>query len=152
MKNRIFTIALFAVTCCGSLQVKSEEGPAIAYESDGILHVVTATGHEVRVIRTKLKVGGFAISPDIDKVVFTPLSQKPDLYGGQLFLLQGANEPELLTHGPYYNKSQHPPEVYSDPDYAPDGDRVVFSIHSQPTGNLVEASGPFAVLELKTKR
>jgi hypothetical protein len=152
MKHTTFTIVLFAVTCCGSLQVKSEERPAIAYESDGILHVVTATGHEVRVMRTNLKIGSFAISPDIEKVVFTPLSQKPDLYGGQLFLLNDSSKPELLTRGPYYNKSRQPAEVYSDPDYAPDGNRVVFSIHSQPAGDLVEASGPFAVLELKTRK
>jgi hypothetical protein len=84
--------------------------------------------------------------------VFTPRSRKPDLYGGQLFLLKGSGNPELLTRGPYYNKSKRPAEVYSDPDYAPDGTRVVFSIHSQPTGDLMEASGPFSILELRTKK
>lgn len=57
MKNTIFAIVLFAVTCYGSLQVKSEEHPAIADQSDNILHVVTATGHKVRVMQTNLKIG-----------------------------------------------------------------------------------------------
>lgn len=77
-----------STVCCDllrELQVKSEEHPAIADQSDDILHVVTATGHKVRVMQTNLKIGGFAISPDIDKVVSTPLSQRPDLYGGQIF-------------------------------------------------------------------
>jgi hypothetical protein len=99
-----------------------------------------------------VKIGSFAISPNTEKVVFSPLSRKPELYGGQLFLLQHSSKPELLTRGPYYNKSKQPAEVYSDPDYAPDGNRVVFSIHSQPTGDLMEASGPFAVLDLRTRK
>jgi len=152
MKKTIFTIILFAVTCHGSSQAKSEERPALVYESDGILHVVTAAGRKLRVVWTNVKIGSFTISPDTEKVVFSPLSQKPDLYGGQLFLLQDSRKPELLTRGPYYNKSRRPAEVYSDPDYAPDGTRVVFSIHSQPRGDLMEASGPFAILELKTRK
>jgi hypothetical protein len=131
--------------------VKSGESPALAYESNGVLHVVTATGHNLQDMRTSLRIGSFAISPDAEAVVFTPLTRKPDVYGGQLFLLRDSSKLELLTHGPYYNKSRRPAEVYSDPDYAPDGSRVVFSIHSQPTGDLVEASGPFAIIELKTK-
>lgn len=152
MKNTIFAIVLFAVTCHGSSQAKSDERPAIAYEVGGALHFLTAAGNEVRVVRTHLKIGSFAISPDMTKVVFAPLSHKTDLYGGQLFLLNDSSKPELLTRGPYYNKSKRPAEVYSDPDYAPDGHRVVFSIHSQPTGDLVEASGPFAVIELETRK
>jgi hypothetical protein len=151
MKSAILTIVLFVLTCHGNLQVKSGESPALAYESNGVLHVVTATGHNLQDMRTSLRIGSFAISPDAEAVVFTPLTRKPDVYGGQLFLLRDSSKLELLTHGPYYNKSRRPAEVYSDPDYAPDGSRVVFSIHSQPTGDLVEASGPFAIIELKTK-
>ncbi len=152
MKSAILIIVLFALTCHGNLQVKSGEAPALTYVSNGGLHLVTATGHNLRVMRTSLRIGSFAISPDAQAVVFTPVPKNPDVYGGQLFLLRDSSNPELLTHGPYYNKSRRPAEVYSDPDYAPDGSRVVFSIHSQPTGDLVEASGPFAILELKTKK
>jgi WD40 repeat protein len=149
MKNTIFTIVLFAVTCHEGLPAKPDERPALVYESHGLLHVVTAAGRQVHVVRANAKIGSFTISSNTEKVIFTPLSQK--LYGGQLFLLQDSRKPQLLTRGPYYNKSRRPAEVYSDPDYAPDEKRVVFSIHSQPTGDLVEASGPFAVLDLRTK-
>lgn len=152
MKSAILTIVLFALTCHGNLQVKSGDVPAVAYESNGVVHTATATGHNLKAMTTSLSIGSFAISPDAGAVVFTPLPKKRDLYGGQLFLLRDSSKPELLTRGPYYNKSRRPAEVYSDPDYAPDGARVVFSIHSQPTGDLVEASGPFAILELKTKK
>lgn len=152
MKSAILTIVLFALTCHGNLQVKSGAAPAVAYESNGVVHTATATGHNLQAMTTSLRIGSFAISPDAEAVVFTPLPKKRDLYGGHLFLLRDSSKPELLTHGPYYNRSRRPAEVYSDPDYAPDGTRVVFSIHSQPAGDLVEASGPFAILELKTKK
>jgi hypothetical protein len=44
------------------------------------------------------------------------------------------------------------PEVYADPDFSPDGKCVVFAIHGQASGDLVEASGPLAILDLNTRR
>jgi len=152
MKSPILAAMLFALTCQGNLPVKPNESPAVVYENNGVLHVATATGRSLHVIQTTLKIGSFAISPDAETVIFAPLTARPDQYGGPLYLLRNSGKPELVTHGTYYNKSRRPPEIYSDPDFAPDGKRVVFSIHSQPTGDLVEASGPFAILELETKK
>jgi hypothetical protein len=60
----------------------------------------------------------------------------------------------LLTHGPYFNKwpNEGGPEVYADPEFSPDGKQIVFAIHGQTTGDLVEASGPLAILDLSTRR
>ena len=152
MKTAILASVVVVLACLGKVQGKSGNAPALAYESKGVVHIVTATGHELRTMRTTSRIGSFAISPDAETIVFTPRPDGSDLYGGNLFLLQDTSKPELLTQGPYYNKSRSPAEVYSDPDYAPDGNRVVFSIHSQPRGDLVEASGPFAILEMKTRK
>jgi hypothetical protein len=145
----LFTFALFS----GHLQERLESSPSMAYESHGVLYLVTASGQTLQTVKATPNIGSFAISPDAKNVLFTPLQKNPALYGGRLYLMHiSGTAPELLTRGPYYNKSSHPPEVYSGPDFSPDGTRAVFSIHSQPNGDLVEASGPFATLDIKTHK
>jgi hypothetical protein len=150
MKNAIFgfTLVVFAVFN-GHCQ-KSSGNPAIVYESHGVLHLMTASGQSLQTVNTNHKIGSFAVSRDAREILFTDLPRDPDGYGGQLYLIRRPGKPKLLTHGPYYNKRSAPPEVYSDPDFAPDGTEAVFSIHSQSQGDLMEASGPFATVEVTT--
>jgi hypothetical protein len=51
---------------------------------------------------------------------------------------------ELITKGFSYR----PREVYSDPEFSPDGNEVLFAIHSSSSGDAVMAAGPFAILSL----
>jgi hypothetical protein len=123
----------------------------VVYESDGSLFIATPSGRILKTLKTLPKAGTFAISGDKPKIVFAPLGKKPDSYGGQLYLLvPPSTTATRLTHGPYYNKSAGSSEVYSSPDFSPDGERVVFSVHSQSTGDVVEAAGPFATIDLQS--
>lgn len=132
-------------------QSSTVNAPAVAYESNGALFIATSSGHVLKTLKTVPRVGTFAISEGAQKIVFAPFGKKPDSYGGQLYLLVPPKSAATqLTHGPYYNKSAGSSEVYSNPDFSPDGKRVVFSVHSQSTGDVVEASGPFATIDLRS--
>jgi hypothetical protein len=132
-------------------QHESRNIPAIAYQNHGILRLVTISGDVLQTVKVNPSIGTFAISRDAKKVLFTPLPKDPTVYGGELFILHFSSSiPKRLSQGPYYNKSSRPVEVYSDPDFSPDGMRAVFSVHSQPSGDLMQASGPFAIVDLKT--
>ncbi len=152
MKKIVLSLASFIFfALCGYSQLKPKESPSVAYESQGIFHLATISGHILQALKVNPSIGTFAISRDAKRILFTPKPRNSRFYGGQLYLMQMSKPfPELRTHGPYYNKSRRPVEVYSDPDFSPDGMHAVFSIHSQPSGDLVEASGPFATFDLKT--
>jgi hypothetical protein len=150
---RSFTVLLFAAVCAYGQLKSSEvsERPAVAFVTRGVLHLATISGHILKTIKTAPEIGTFAIAPDAEKILFSSAGKTLNSYGGQLYLMSLSNPvAKLRTHGPYYNKKPRPQEVYSDPDFAPDGTRAVFSIHSQPSGDLVEASGPFATINLRT--
>ncbi len=101
-----------------------------------------------------LPIREFAVSPDVQRVVFVSFRDST-AYGGHLYLLTVATgKVERLTHGYYLDGLPEPgnPEVYADPDLSPDGRRMVFAIHGQANGDVVEASGPLAMLDLSTRR
>ncbi len=127
--------------------------PEIAYVQEGALHLVTRDGAVVSVVRAGVSIGTFTIAPDLSRVVFVPLGSS---YGGPLYLLT-LNDGRLrkLSRGLYW-----PPlpkvtdrEVYADPEFSPDGNSVVFAIRDIPRSggtDMVEASGPLAVMDVKT--
>lgn len=150
-----FTIRALTLLIFGSVaslaQSPTSNSPAVAYQSRGALSIATSSGHILKTLKTAPAIGTFAISRDAQQIVFAPVGKKPDSYGGQLYLLAPPKTAATrLTHGPYYNKSVGSTEVYSNPDFSPDGKQVVFSIHSQSTGDVVEAAGPFATIDLKS--
>ena len=119
---------------------------AIGYSTEGVLRITTESGRVLHSFETKPPIGDFAISPDGRSVVFSPFGTD---YGGPLYLMNVANgKTDLLVQDRYYVQG----EVYSDPDFSPDGERIVFAIHGRSKGDLVEASGPFAVIDLRTKK
>jgi hypothetical protein len=152
MKHTVLTLVFFVFGSVAALaQSTTSNSPAVAYQSRGVMFIATSSGRILKTMKTHPAIGTFAISRDAQRIVFAPLGKMPDSYGGQLYLLVPPKAAATrLTHGPYYNKSAGSSEVYSNPDFSPDGKRVVFSVHSQSTGDVVEAAGPFATMDLKS--
>jgi len=144
---RAFTLLLVAIVsmnaCWSQSPVLPKDG--VAYSLGGILTVKSASGETVRVIKTTMPIGTFAISPDGKSVVFAPLG--PERNGGPLYLLSLAtSKTRRLIHAPVYTKH----EVYADPAFSPDGKEIIFAIHAQSRGDAVVSAGPFAILNLRT--
>jgi hypothetical protein len=152
MKHTVLNLALLVFGSVAALaQSPTSNNPAVAYQSAGSLFIATSSGRILKTVKTVPAIGTFAISRDAQQIMFAPLGKKPDSYGGQLYLLVSPKTAATrLTHGPYYNKSARSSEVYSNPDFSPDGKQAVFSIHSQSTGDVVEAAGPFATIDLRS--
>lgn len=154
MKHTVLHLVLLVFVSVAALaQSPTSNGPAVAYQSGGSLFIATSSGRILKTLKAVPAIGTFAISPDARQIMFAPLCKKPDSYGGQLYLLVPPKTAVTrLTHGPYYNKSARSSEVYSDPDFSPDGKQAVFSIRSQSTGDVVEAAGPFATIDLRSRK
>jgi hypothetical protein len=134
--------------------IAASTSPDIAYTRDGVLYLATSAGDVVRTVKARLPIGRFTVSPDLTKVVFVPPGH--DLWGGPLYLLRlKSNDLRKLSGGPYWppgpDKGDH--EVHDDPEFSPDGVSIVFAVHNVPLSgetDVVEASGPLAVMELRT--
>jgi len=146
----MFTLACGLLLCVSAWsQQRIEDQPAIAYSNGAALYVATASGKTLNIARPAPPIGTFAFTPDAKQVLFAPLGRAR--YGGELYLLTlSTNKVGRLTHGPYYDKPGKSDEVYADPDVAPDGEQAVFAIRAQSSGDIVEASGPFAIITLAT--
>lgn len=119
---------------------------AVAYTDGGDLHLATQSGALLRAVQHKMHFVSFAVSSDAQRVIFS--SNETD-YGGQLYLLsiqRGAME--RLTVGNYFVKG----EVYDDPEFSPDGQQVAFAVHGSSHGDLIEASGPLATINLRNHK
>ncbi len=145
----LFTLCLIVSVPLAFCQPPGDDRPAVAYSLHGVLRIATSSGKVIRSFKTEPPVSTFSISADAETVVFAPAG--PEGYGGQLYVLTTKDgKTHQLSHGPYFNKSRNSDEVYSDPDLAPNGREVVFAVHSHSSGDLVEASGPFATIDVHT--
>ncbi len=123
----------------------------MAYSHAGILYLATGEGRTVKSISTVPPIGNFAISPDGKTAIFTPLNQR--LIADNLFSLNvSTGNVEKLTRGPYYYRSGHGSEGYSDPSFSPNGQSVVFAVHAERAGDAVETAGPLAIMDLRTRK
>jgi hypothetical protein len=152
MKSTISALAGLLLFCASVwARQPNEDQAAIAYSSGGVLYLANASGKTLTTAKLDHPIGAFALTADAKQVLFAPLGKAPHYYGGQLYLLTlSTNKVERLTHGPYYDKSGKSDEVYSDPDLSPDGRQAIFAVHAQSSGDIVEASGPFATVTLAT--
>jgi len=145
-------LALGAPAAAAWGQATAGEQPAVAYAADGILYLATESGRVVQTIETELPIGDFAISPDLNTVVFS--LPHPGESGGPFFILNiAAGAIERMKPDPYFNDASvaELAEFYADPDFSPGGERVVFATHANAEGSDVQTSGPLAILDLKTR-
>jgi hypothetical protein len=151
----ILALALLAPAVPCLAQARDDaaaERPAVAYAVDGRLHLATESGQIVQKISALLQIGDFAISPDLNTVVFA--SPGPGVLGGPFFILDVANGLiEPMMPDPYFNDGSIDELVqfYTDPEFSPDGRQVVFATHAYGEGNDVQFSGPLAILDLTTR-
>jgi len=145
-------IAMITSAWYASAQVADRKAE-IAYSYQGVVYLATATGRNLRVIKSPVPIGDFALSPDLQFVVFAK-PYKKDVTGGALWIFNiSTNELKPMPPDPYYNRYWKGArrEFYADPEFSPDGGYVVFAAHSQATGDAVESSGPFEILSLQTR-
>lgn len=137
--------------------------PQIAYAENGVLHFATSAGTVVRKVKTSVPICDFAVARDFSKVVF--VSCHANRYGGELHILDlKTGDVETLTHGPYWTSEasestdddERLREVYANPEFSPDGSRIVFAVRDIPADggdtDAIEASGPLAIMDLDTRR
>jgi hypothetical protein len=130
-------VLLFGGTAWGQLK------PAIAYSEDGDVYLVAGSGEILRKVKSPLPIYDFAVSPDAQLIVFNRVG--PREHGGPLYLLR-------IATGETARLTPRTSEVYADPEFSPNGDRIVFAIHAQAGGDLVEAAGPLGTIDIKTRR
>ena len=131
-------LALFS-SGCGHRREK----PELAYSQNGVLYLTTGSGQLVRSLRTSPPICDFGLSPDGESAVFNSMSRHH--YGSALYLLK-------VSSGAVVRLT--PPgglEVYGDPAFSPDGRAVAMAVHGQASGDLVEGSGPLAIMALDTR-
>jgi hypothetical protein len=149
----VLVFAAVAMPCNGQTQTApAADRPAVAYSTAGVLYLATESGRVVRKIEPELPIGDFAISPDLRTVVFTV--PHPGESGGLFVILDvasGAMEP--MKPDPYFNDDSVADlaQFYSDPEFSPDGKRVVFATHAYGEGNELQLSGPLAFLNVETR-
>lgn len=140
------SIALFAALALvlGVQAAEDADRASVGYSESGVLYLTTDSGRLLRTVKSTLPIRDFAVSPDGKYVVFGAVDGTA--YGGPLYLLTLASGTvRELTRG-----SKNRSVVYSDPEFSPDGSRVVLAIHASAHGDLVEAAGPIGVLVLET--
>jgi len=138
--------ASFTATLLLTVQAWCQANPALAYSEDGILYLMSRTGEATRRIQASQSIHDFALSPDAKSVAFN--SAKWGDYGGPLYLLTVASGSVIRLTPPPAHKS----EVYGDPEFSPDGTQLAIAVHAQAHGDIVEGSGPVAIISLATRQ
>ena len=142
-----------AAWCVGQTTGAGEQQPAVAYVVGGSLYLAAESGQVLRKIGAPVPIGDFAISPDLKTVVFA--SAVPGVAGGPFLIMDvssGAIDP--MMPDPYFNGGSVAgdlAEVYTDPEFSPDGKRVVFATHASAQGSESHTSGPLAFLNIETR-
>lgn len=131
------------------------DAPRVAYVRQGTLCIVSASGKVLKTVKPQAVINDFAISSDASQVVFPVRGKR--VYGGQIYpLTLTTGHLARLTAGlrPGFQLGSGEQEVYDEPDFSPAGSRIVFDVHYENEGDandIVMASGPLAVMDLKTR-
>lgn len=156
----LMEISTFVLGACLGVAGAQAQGTvpakaAIAYVNGTTLTFASATGQVLKQIPLGRKIYDFDLSPN-GKLMVAAAAETS--YGGPLELFNlKTRKWTQLTHRQLYFHRLHKGarEVYADPDFSPDGRRIVFAIHVNSPGDgndAVDASGPLAVMNLKTRK
>lgn len=121
-----------------------------AFSAGNSVFLVSKAGEVVSTIKLPVKVGEFAFSPDLKKLIVVTLH--PDESGGKMYLYSLASKQlqRIPAHAVLSNSART--EVYSEPQFSEDGTRLFFNTHPQAEGDLTDTNGPIAELDLKSLR
>jgi hypothetical protein len=148
---------IFVVSFAGSVIAQTPEEPVVAFSHGTTLTLASASGQIVQEIKLKHPVYDFTLSKD-RKLLITVA---PDTeHGGNLTLINLQTHTQTrLTNGHVFSKAKDlnkgETEVYGDLQFSPDGKDLVFGVHGNQPGDGNDAwenSGPFAVINLKSRR
>jgi hypothetical protein len=148
----LFRAVPFAAVTATCLIAQTPNDPVVAYSVGTTLTLANASGEATEQIKLNHPIYGFALSKDRRNLItVTPATE----HGGQLALLNLRTHIETrLTHGRMYFKhlEKGETEVYSDPQFSPDGHSIVFGVHGNLPGDgndAYENSGPVAIMDLR---
>jgi hypothetical protein len=156
--GRLSILALILAASAGQCLAQARGGaiaepPAVAYALGGTLYLASESGQVVKKIEAPIPIGDFAISPDLNTVIFA--SAVPGVVGGPFLIMDVASgKIDLMMPDPYFNDASVAgdlAEFYSDPEFSPDGKLVMFAAHAAGQGSEVHTSGPLAILKLATR-
>jgi hypothetical protein len=140
-------LLLVVGAACGQTH---SQAPVAAFSSGNSVSLVSKAGGVVSTINLPVKVGEFAFSPDLKKlVVVTP---HPDESGGKMYLYSLASKQLQRIPAQAVITKSASSEVYSEPQFSEDGARLFFNTHPQAEGDLTDTNGPIAELDLTSLR
>lgn len=142
----ILVAAIAAARCQTSGPV-----PAVAFASGNSILLVSKTGETISTIKLPIRVGEFAFSPDLRRLVVVSL-HPGDESGGKMYLYTPESKQIQRIPAQAVSPEESRSEVYSDPQFSPDGSKLLFIAHPQAGGDLFETSGPIAELDVKSFR
>ncbi len=157
MRIRPLHTVIFVVSFAINAIAQTSEEPVVAFAHGTTLTLASASGQIVQEIKLKHPVYDFALSKDRKLLV----TVAPDTeHGGNLTLVDLRTHTQTrLTNGHLVSKAKDlnkgETEVYSELQFSPDGQSLVFGVHGNQPGDgndAEEYSGPFAVMNLKNKR
>jgi Tol biopolymer transport system component len=149
MRKIIGLIFVFAALANAQGQTKPPL-PVIAYSSGNDVVLISWEGKPIKTIKLPIEVGEFAIAPDQKSLAVIP--PHDGKHGAKMFLFTVATRKLVTIPSQTIDKEAGADEVYSEPQFSADGTKLLFATHAQADGDIVEGSGPLAILDLKTLR
>jgi len=121
----------------------------IAYSSGNSVVLTASNGKPIKTFKLPIPVGEFSIAPDQKSIALIPTHAK-NKYGAKMYLFSVTTGKLTTIPLQPVDKGAGAGEVYSEPRFSPDGKKLLFVTHAQADGDIIEGSGPLAILDLKT--
>src|SRR5262245_3899093 len=93
--------------------------PVIAYSSGNNVALISWDGKPIKTIKLPVEVGEFSISPDQKSLAVVP--PHDGKYGAKMYLYTIATRKLVPIPAQIIDKEAGPDEVYSEPQFSPDG-------------------------------
>jgi len=167
-KMKLFAVWIVLSILIGDLlQAQQIKTPIMTVKEKDEIHFLDINGEIVNSIKLPSEILSYSVSPNGKLIALVVKIKWKDHYkknwGGHLYLMDVEkrtykrvllgpyikSDPEEDKQAPIYH------EVYDDPAFSPDGQKVIFSIRfdCRCDGNdAVMSAGPLAILDLKTGR